>query len=58
VNPALSGSTYFISDMYGRNVLSRNLTSESSNINISELAAGAYILKVGEQNLSNKFLKK
>ncbi len=58
VSSALSGSTYFISDMYGRNVLSGNLTSESSSINISELAAGAYILKVGEQNqLSNKFFK-
>jgi N-acetylneuraminic acid mutarotase len=58
VNPELSGSTYVISDMYGRSVLTGKLTKESSNINISELSAGTYIIKVGEDNqYSNKFLK-
>ena len=50
VNSNLLSSAYFISDMLGRTVLKGKLTSKSSDINIYELSAGIYILKVGEYN--------
>jgi len=59
VNSSLPGSTYIISDIYGRNILQGKLTGENTNIDISALSAGTYILIAGENNQNpNKFLKK
>lgn len=59
VNSVLSGQTYIIVDQTGRTVLLGKLISDNSNINIKELAAGMYFLKVGEQNRQSfKVLKK
>jgi N-acetylneuraminic acid mutarotase len=60
MNSSLPGSTYIISDIYGRSVLQGKLTGEKTEIDISALSAGTYILKMGDNNnqITNKFLKK
>jgi len=59
VNPQLLGSAYTISDQLGRIILTGKLTSEVSNINISELSFGIYTFKIGEQNKETlKVMKK
>jgi Secretion system C-terminal sorting domain len=44
------GLIYTITDQTGRVLLTGNLTSEVSNINISKLSPGIYLFKLGEQN--------
>lgn len=49
-NANLSGSSYTITDLLGKSVLSGKLVPESSKISISSLPVGMYLLKIGEQN--------
>jgi hypothetical protein len=51
----LLGSTYSIADQKGRILISGKITTEISNINISELYDGIYTLKIGE--LTEKLIK-
>lgn len=48
VDVKLLGSVYSFIDQLGRTVLTGTLTSLNSDINISELSSGCYLLKVGE----------
>jgi hypothetical protein len=58
-NRELINETYTISDPTGRIVISGKLTSEISNLDISGLSPGSYILVFGEKNKSPyKLLKK
>lgn len=57
MNSILPGTVYSINDVEGKHVLQGELKEENSKINISELPAGLYILKVGQQQ-AYKFLKK
>ena len=47
-NNSLLGSTYYIIDQVGRIVLSDKLTNETTKVDISQLAAGVYLLQIGE----------
>lgn len=48
IDDKLVGSVYSFIDQLGRTILTGKLISVSSNINISELSSGFYLLKVGE----------
>ena len=50
VNASMIGSVYTMTDKTGRVLLTGKLTSEISNINVSSLSAGMYILIIGEHN--------
>ena len=50
VNRSYVGSAYTITDELGRIVLAGKLTNETIKIEINELAAGAYVLRVGALN--------
>ena len=49
VDAMLVGSDYTISNQQGETILRGKITAEISTINISELSAGAYIFKIGNQ---------
>lgn len=58
-NRELLDETFIISDPTGRMVLSGKLSSEISNLDISGLSAGSYILVIGQKNkYPYKLLKK
>ena len=46
VNPVLVGSIYTITDLLGNTVLSGKLQNETSEVNLDEVAAGMYMLKL------------
>lgn len=50
VNSDLRPSTFVITDQLGVIVINGKLTGETSNVNISELASGIYLLQVEDQN--------
>lgn len=59
VNSDCIGSSYTINDMLERTVLTGTLTLEKSEINVSQLSPGLYIMRVGEKNKrSIKLMKK
>ena len=49
-NASLSGSSYTVTDLLGKAVLSGKLATGSSRISISSLPVGMYLLKIGEQH--------
>ena len=46
---SLLGSTYMITDQAGRQVQSGKLIRETTSIDLSGSAAGAYLVRIGEQ---------
>ncbi|HPF91158.1 MAG TPA: T9SS type A sorting domain-containing protein, partial [Flavobacteriales bacterium] len=52
--PSPSGSAH-VMDMFGRSILSTALSGTVISVNVSELASGPYLLRVGEHAL--RFIK-
>lgn len=48
-NKNISGQKYFITDCFGRQVLSGQFSNENSRIDLSSFAAGIYFLEINQQ---------
>lgn len=58
-NNNLAGANFRITDLTGRVLLTGMVKAEETDVNLSSLSAGVYILRVeGENNLSAKIIKK
>ncbi len=59
ISPTLIGQTFNIFDQVGKEILAGTLTTEISNIVVSNLPKGMYLIQVGEeQKQSYKLIKK
>lgn len=55
----LIGSTYIITDLLGKQILTGRLNNETSSIDISQLETGVYLLLIGQQRTQTlKLIKK
>ncbi|MEQ1665802.1 MAG: T9SS type A sorting domain-containing protein, partial [Bdellovibrionales bacterium] len=58
VDKNLIGSTYIITDLLGKQVLTGKLNNETSSIDISQLNSGIYLFQVGQQMKQTLKLRK
>ncbi len=58
IDPYLTGSPFLISDQSGKTIMSGELLSETSTINVGKLPDGVYYLNLSkERNKNHKFIK-
>jgi len=57
LSPSGIGENYFLLDAQGRKVLAGKLTGTTTSIDISKLAAGNYLVQVGEEQMPVKIVK-
>lgn len=57
LSPSGISENYFLLDAQGRKVLTGKLTGTTTNIDISKLAAGNYLVQVGEEKMPVRIVK-